>query len=70
MLGFVIMEKIRNARGLRYAFGVTATYAVLATIVLYLWICDSLLIIWINIARPGSVTCGRATPDNSSTVDG
>ena len=53
------MEKIRNSKGLRYAFAVTVAWAIFGTMFLYLWICDSLLIIWINIARPDTVTCGH-----------
>lgn len=59
LLGYVMMEKIRNSKGLRYAFAVTVAWAIFGTIFLYLWICDSLLIIWINIARPDTVTCGH-----------
>jgi len=63
-LGFAVMAMVWMRLKCKGAFAVTAAYAVIMTIVLYFWICDGLILIWINIARPGSITCVEAPPEH------
>lgn len=59
-LGFVMIEIVRMHFKWKGALGVSAAYAVIMTVVLYYWICDGLIIIWVNIIRPGTITCSEA----------
>merc|ERR1712228_992636 len=56
LLGYVVMENIRVCSfkkcGNVLAVIVGAIYVVVMSVVLYYWICDSLIIMWINIFHP------------------
>jgi len=56
-LGFTVIEQARMRLKCKGAFAVSAAYAVIMTIVLYFWICDGLILIWVNVIRPGTITC-------------
>merc|ERR1712232_3951 len=61
MLGYVAMECIRvrsfKKCGNKLAVIVGAVYVVVMTIILYYWICDNLIIMWINIIKPNTIVC-------------
>lgn len=57
MLGYALIEKIMSRLGWKRTLAFTVVYAALMTLILYLWICDGIAMIWVNAARPGTIAC-------------
>jgi len=56
-VGYVCMECIRLAFCGRIALATGIVYFLVSEVVLYFWICDGFLILWLNLVLPGSITC-------------
>jgi len=55
--GYACMECIRLAFSERIAMAIGIVYFLVSEVILYFWICDGFLILWLNLFIPGSVTC-------------
>jgi len=55
--GYFCMERIRMTFSARIAVASGIIYFFVSELVLYFWICDGFLILWLNLVFPGSITC-------------